>query len=283
MLRSTRDVLLALKRGKISLAQAEKLVKLDALSIVDELARLDLNRHLRRGVPEVVYARGKTDSQLRAIILTILNSPVFQIAKQPLIVSKVSLSQAAFLSRAFKKKQREEIEVKHFKSAAIFAFIPKTTRATKKAAKKKEDDDAKLGRIALISAGTSDIAILNEAEVLLQLLGCETIRFNDAGVAALRRLAGPLKEISEFDPDAIIVAAGMEGALPSLVAGLASVPVIGLPTSIGYGLGKGGEAALMSMLQACPLGLCVVNIDGGVAAGIIAWLIAQRVATTRSS
>src|SRR5579863_9860515 len=127
MLRSTRDVLLALKRGKISLAQAEKLVKLDALSIVDELARLDLNRHLRRGVPEVVYARGKTDSQLRAIILTILNSPVFQIAKQPLIVSKVSLSQAAFLSRAFKKKQREEIEVKHFKSAAIFAFIPKTT------------------------------------------------------------------------------------------------------------------------------------------------------------
>ncbi len=132
------------------------------------------------------------------------------------------------------------------------------------------------GRVALIGAGTSDIHALNESEVLLQLLGCKTIRFNDVGVSALHRLAEPLKEIFEFDPDSIIVAAGMEAALPSVIAGLSSVPVIGLPVSVGFGYGRGGEAALMGMLQACTLGISVVNIDGGVAAGIVAWLIASR-------
>ncbi len=117
---------------------------------------------------------------------------------------------------------------------------------------------------------------LNEAEVLLNLFGCRTLRFNDVGVAGLHRLIEPMKQISDFDPDAIIVAAGMEGALPSVIAGLSSVPVIGLPTSVGYGYGGNGEAALMSMLQACSLGISVVNIDAGVAAGVVAWLIAKR-------
>ncbi|MFI5422141.1 MAG: AIR carboxylase family protein, partial [Nitrososphaerales archaeon] len=86
----------------------------------------------------------------------------------------------------------------------------------------------------------------------------------------------PLRKIFEFDPDTIIVAAGMEAALPSVIAGLSSVPVIGLPVSVGFGYGRGGESALMGMLQACALGIAVVNIDGGVAAGITAWLIAKR-------
>ena len=105
------------------------------------------------------------------------------------------------------------------------------------------------------------------------------VRFNDVGVAALHRLRWPLEKIQKFDPDALVVAAGMEAALPSLVAAFSGVPVIGLPTSVGYGYGRDGESALMSMLQACPLGICVVNIDGGVAAGVVASLIARRCAS----
>ncbi|MHB1867775.1 MAG: nickel pincer cofactor biosynthesis protein LarB, partial [Nitrososphaerales archaeon] len=132
------------------------------------------------------------------------------------------------------------------------------------------------GRVALLAAGTSDMSALNESEILLNLFGCRTLRFNDVGVAGLHRLIEPMKQISDFNPDAIIVAAGMEGALPSVIAGLSSIPVIGLPTSVGYGYGGNGEAALMSMLQACSLGISVVNIDAGVAAGVVAWLISKR-------
>lgn len=267
-LRSTRDILEAVKEGRLSISKAEKVLKLDALSIVDEIARLDLNRHLRRGVPEIVYGKAKSPRQLEAIVSAILRNSTESEILSPIIISKVSKDQARFLRLKFSKKICR-LKIKYFKEAAIIAFVPKT------------DTSRKEGKVALLSAGTSDIAVLHEAQVVLELLGCQTIRFNDVGIAALRRLASPLKQIAKFDPDSIIVAAGMEGALPSLVASLSSVPVIGLPTSVGYGYGKGGEAALMSMLQACPLGICVVNIDGGVSAGIIAWLIAHRSALAR--
>lgn len=267
-LRSTRDILEAVKEGRLSVSKAEKVLKLDALSIVDEIARLDLNRHLRRGVPEIVYGKAKSPTQLEAIVSAILRNSTESEILSPIIISKVSKDQARFLRLKFSKKLRG-LKIKYFKEAAIVAFVPKTETSRKE------------GKVALLSAGTSDIAVLNEAQVVLELLGCQTIRFNDVGIAALRRLASPLKQIAKFDPDSIIIAAGMEGALPSLVASLSSVPVIGLPTSVGYGYGRGGEAALMSMLQACPLGICVVNIDGGVSAGIIAWLIAHRSAMSR--
>ena len=263
ILRSTRDVLEAVRNGDLSVSKAEKVLKLDALSIVDEIARLDLNRHLRRGVPEIIYSRGKSLKQLESIVASLLRNSRRNNISTPLILSKVSKDQATFLKSKFSNKALP-LKFKYFQDANIVAFIPSIL------------PPKRTGRVALISAGTSDIAVLNEAEVILELLGSRTIRFNDVGIAALKRLSSPLKQIERFDPDTIIVAAGMEAALPSLVAGLSSVPVIGLPTSVGYGYGKNGEAALMSMLQACPLGICVVNIDGGVAAGIIAWLIANR-------
>jgi NCAIR mutase (PurE)-related protein len=112
-------------------------------------------------------------------------------------------------------------------------------------------------------------------------MGCEVTCIYDVGVAGLHRLVAPLRELLTRGTDAIIVAAGMDGALPSVVAGLVAVPVIGLPTSVGYGMGGKGVAALLSMLQTCAPGLAVVNIDNGVGAGITAAMIANRVAEAR--
>jgi pyridinium-3,5-biscarboxylic acid mononucleotide synthase len=138
------------------------------------------------------------------------------------------------------------------------------------------------GQVGVISAGTSDIPVAQEAALIAEEMGCEVTCIYDVGVAGLHRLLDPLRNLLSKEVDAIIVAAGMDGALPSVVAGLVPVPVIGLPTSIGYGMGGKGVAALLSMLQTCAPGLSVVNIDNGVGAGITAAMIANRVARARS-
>jgi NCAIR mutase (PurE)-related protein len=137
------------------------------------------------------------------------------------------------------------------------------------------------GRIGALSAGTSDLPILEEALAVAHEMGVEALAFHDVGVAGVHRLFGPLQQLRDFDPDCIVVAAGMEGALPSVVSGLVSAPVIGLPTSTGYGLGGDGTAAILGMLQTCSPGLTVVNVDNGVGAGATAALIANRAATAR--
>ena len=120
--------------------------------------------------------------------------------------------------------------------------------------------------------------VLEEAVAIAKEMGVAVKSFHDVGVAGLHRLAGPLEELRTFDPDCVIVAAGMEGALASVVSGLVAVPVIGLPTSIGYGLGGDGIAAILGMLGSCSPGLSVVNVDNGVGAGATAALIANRAA-----
>jgi NCAIR mutase (PurE)-related protein len=134
------------------------------------------------------------------------------------------------------------------------------------------------GRVTALSAGTSDLPVLEEAVAVAREMGVAVESFHDVGVAGIHRLTDPLQRLREFDPDCVIVAAGMEGALPSVVAGLVDVPVIGLPTSTGYGLGGDGTAAIMGMLQSCSPGLSVVNIDNGVGAGATAALISNRAA-----
>jgi NCAIR mutase (PurE)-related protein len=134
------------------------------------------------------------------------------------------------------------------------------------------------GRVGAICAGTSDIPALEEAVAVAREMGAETRSFYDVGVAGLHRLEQPLRELRAFDPDCLIVAAGMEGALPTVISALVDVPVIGLPTSAGYGLGGDGTAAILGMLQTCSPGLAVVNVDNGVGAGATAALIANRAA-----
>jgi pyridinium-3,5-biscarboxylic acid mononucleotide synthase len=269
-MKSVEEILDLVKLGKMSTKKAEALLKLDALAVIGDIARIDYNRYLRRGVPEIVYAESKTLKQTRAIVRELAKKSISNSeGSLPVILSKVRPDQVNPVMKIV--RQIPGMEVQFFQDAKIMAFRRKGSTVPKR----------NRGRVALLAAGTSDIPALNESEVILHLLGCQTIRFNDVGVSALHRLAVPLRKIFEFDPDAIIVAAGMEGALPSVIAGLSSVPVIGLPVSVGFGYGKNGEAALMGMLQACSLGISVVNIDGGVAAGITGWLIAKRVAENR--
>jgi pyridinium-3,5-biscarboxylic acid mononucleotide synthase len=267
---SISEVLLAVKEGKLSVKKAEGLLKLNAFAKVGDFARLDYNRFLRRGVPEIIYAENKTTSQLNSIVkkLVLVKMKSGQL-EVPIILSRVTEAQVkpVMNSLSSSKGFTVNFQLRYFPEANLVAIAARGTNFQRR----------EIGRIALLAAGTSDIPALNEAEVVLNLLGCRTIRFNDVGVAGLHRLIDPLQHIQQFDPDAIIVAAGMEGALPSVVAGLTSVPIIGLPTSVGYGYGRNGEAALMSMLQACSLGVSVVNIDSGIGAGIVAWLISTRV------
>jgi hypothetical protein len=136
--------------------------------------------------------------------------------------------------------------------------------------------EAMEGKVGILTAGTSDVAIADEARMVAEACGTQVRMEADLGVAGLHRFVTPLSSILDWGADVLIVAAGMDGVLPGLVAGLVAVPVIGLPVSTGYGRGGAGEAALLTMLQSCSTGLTVVNIDNGVGAGAAAVLIAQR-------
>jgi pyridinium-3,5-biscarboxylic acid mononucleotide synthase len=265
---SVEEILEAFKSGKVSARKAENLLKLNALAIVGDYARLDYNRFIRRGVPEIVYSQNKTIAQLKGILKRLVEIKVKGDGSGlPIIFSRANEKQANALVETFRENPKWEdwLDIQYFSEANMVTVVSGRYNAKNS-----------VGKVALMAAGTSDITALNESEIVLNLLNCSTKRYNDVGVAALHRLIGPIEEILKYDPDVVIVAAGMEGALPSVVAGLTSIPIVGLPTSVGYGYGKNGEAALMSMLQACSLGVSVVNIDAGVAAGVVAWLITRR-------
>ena len=278
---SVSDILHRVKQGKLTIAEAEKLLRLDAIAIIGDVARVDTARHLRRGVPEIIFAASKTARQLSLIVTELLqrrsSEPLgadLELSAPGIIISKIrDRNQIKSITRSINDFNRTHVTkfgLAYHGEAQIAVINRKETLHHHQRKKGSEN-----GKVALLAAGTSDIPVLSEAEIVLNEMNVKTIRFNDVGVAALHRLSAPMKKIVTFEPDAIIVAAGMEGALPSVVAGLSSVPVIGLPTSVGYGLGGRGESALMSMLQACPLGMSVVNIDAGVAAGVVAYLIAK--------
>jgi NCAIR mutase (PurE)-related protein len=217
-------------------------------------ARPDPERERRKGVPEVVYCPGKTVDQALEIAAALLERT----------------------GRALLSRVGPELETalhQRFASCRVHVYP-----ASRMAVVRHPDAPPPDGRgaIGVITAGTSDVPIAEEAAVVAAEMGCEVVTAYDCGVAGLHRLAEPLRAMRQRRVDAIVVVAGMDGALPSVVSGLADVPVIGLPTSIGYGAGGKGVAALLSMLQTCSPGLAVVNIDNGVGAGAMAALIARR-------
>lgn len=224
-------------------------------------AHLDVGRERRRGIPEVILAENKTDAQVLSIarafvrrngraLISRMRPALFERVRDEFADCDVFLREAACAAAIYQQ-----------------GFVPQRTG----------------GRVGLISAGTSDIPVAEEARLVAEAMGCQVEVIYDVGVAGLHRLLGPLQALLKEGVDAIIVAAGMDGALPSVVSGLVDVPVIGLPTSVGYGLGGKGLGALLSMLQTCAPGLTVVNIDNGVGAGATAALIANRVAQARQS
>ncbi len=227
----------------------------------EEQVVADPGRSRRKGIPEVVYAPNKSITQLERAIALLIES------NGRVVVSRITEPETVELSGLLPELLSEQSPGSW---TAVFSRHDAEPHATG-------------GRVAIFAAGTSDWPAAHEARIVAQEMGCHVDLVVDVGVAGLHRLFGPLRDVLDNGVDAIVVAAGMDGALPSVMAGLVPVPVIGLPTSVGYGYGGNGQAALMSMLQSCAPGLTVVNIDNSVGAGSTAALIANAAATARGN
>jgi NCAIR mutase (PurE)-related protein len=249
------DILSRIARGELTPDDAAPLLRADRVTRLDERAAVDVDRHRRGGIPEVVLAGPKRAQDVANIVAALLD------ATGQACVSRMRAGHRAAVQRT--AAEREARVIPYGRSSARVVNSSSERPAT-------------TGHVGLIAAGTSDLDALEEARMVCDAAGCATTVAADVGVAGLHRLFEPLSALLREDVDAIVVAAGMDGALPSVVAGLVDVPVIGLPTSTGYGAGGKGEAALLSMLQTCAPGLVVVNIDNGVGAGAAAARIALR-------
>lgn len=229
------------RAGKIS--QEKVLQAFQAPPVADlGFAKVDLHRSLRKDFPEVIYGAGKTPEQIVRIATEIAKR------EQRFLVTRISLEAAKLLQKKFKRST-------YHKLARCLTYqkdpLPKRT-----------------GTIAVICAGTSDLPVADEAAVTADIMGNHVVRISDVGVAGLHRVLSKLEIIQSAN--VVVVVAGMEGALPSVVAGLVNRPVIAVPTSVGYGANFGGLAALLGMLNSCGSGVTVTNIDNGFGAGFAA-------------
>jgi pyridinium-3,5-biscarboxylic acid mononucleotide synthase len=239
-----RELLEQYKAGECSLDDA--MARLKHLPYEDiGFARIDHHRNIRQGFPEVIFGQGKTDEQIAAIVERMLK------VDTNVLVTRTTLE-------AYGLVQQLAADAVYHKAARAITIKRDNKRRGK-------------GKIAIVSAGTSDMPVAEEAAVTAELSGNTIERFYDVGVAGLHRLLSEREKLVEMR--VIVCVAGMEGALPSVVGGLVPVPVIAVPTSIGYGASFGGLAALLGMLNSCSSNVLVVNIDNGFGAGFTASLI----------
>ncbi len=240
-----REILEAVASGKIAAAAAFETLK--DLPFEDlEFAKLDSHRTMRRGIPEVVFGENKTVDQIAAIGVRVVKTGT------NLIITRLAADKA-------RKLKGKLPHMKYLRDPRIATVIVEPV------------EPIGHGTIMVISAGTSDIPVAEEAAVCAELFGNRVTRLYDVGVAGLHRLTANLESIKAAS--VLIVVAGMEGALPSVVAGLLDKPVVAVPTSVGYGAAFGGIAALLGMLNTCSSGVTVVNIDNGFGAALAATLI----------
>ncbi len=239
-----REVLESYRLGKIEAEEAEKALRTDYIESLGRDVNLDLGREVRKGTPEVVYARTKTPEVVEKIVRS---------STKRMLVSGASEKHFEIIKDVDKAEFFEEC------GCIVVGGFP----------------DERHCPVAIITAGTSDVPVAKEAVLMARMMGCPCIEFFDIGVSGMHRLIGPMKEIISKDVAAVVAVAGMEGALPTLISSLSPVPVIGVPTSTGYGFGGDGIAALMGMLQSCSPGLSVVNIDNGIGAGAVAAMISK--------
>jgi hypothetical protein len=252
-----RNILEKFSSGEISIEEAENLLRTNCVLEIDDFVKFDIGRELRKGVPEVIFGRGKRPEDLVKIVNSVLSQKTY------VLITRTSEAQIALL----KKQVPDNFKLEIFEKSGTIR-VRREEELFKKTG----------GKVGIITAGTSDIPVADEAKIIAESMGCETFTSYDVGIAGLHRVFPPLGKMIEAEVDSIVVAAGMEGTLPSIVASLVNVPVIGVPTSTGYGFGGKGLGALITMLQSCVAGLCVVNIDNGFGAGATAALIANRVA-----
>ena len=246
---SILELLAQVERGELTTRDAaDRLATLPFEDIGH--TRIDHHRSLRSGLPEVIYARGKSPQQTAAIFDRLAASGVNVLATH----ADEATAQLVFAAHP---------EAQYHAVAKLVVL------------RQSKDEDGR-GHIAVVCAGTSDLPVAEEAAIAAETFGMRVSRFYDVGVAGLHRLLAVNESLREAN--AVIVCAGMEGALPSVVGGLVAVPVIAVPTSVGYGASFGGAAALLGMLNSCSPNVTVVNIDNGFGAAYVATLIARAAA-----
>ncbi|MDO4489410.1 MAG: nickel pincer cofactor biosynthesis protein LarB [Eubacteriales bacterium] len=239
-----KAVLEAVRNGSMSVDEAVLILKKEPFEDIG-YAKIDNHRKLRQGAAEVIYGAGKTPEQIKGIIEAMQRS-----GEKTILITRLSEEDAEEINESVKIDYHKDARI------GIAGELPKADG---------------IGRVVVATGGTSDIPVAEEAALTLEALGNETVRLYDVGVAGLHRLLSHLDEI--MDASVIIAIAGMEGALASVIGGLADCPVIAVPTSVGYGASFDGLSALLSMMNSCASGVSVVNIDNGFGAGYLASMI----------
>jgi NCAIR mutase (PurE)-related protein len=249
-----RTLLERVKAGELGIDEAFAGLRAGAPAVADlGFAHVDLQRPERCGFPEVVFCEGKTPEWVAGVVGRL------RAAGQDCLATRVNDAQAAHLAARFPEAEQDRL-------ARTF-WLPAGPRP------------ALSGWVAVITAGTSDLPVAQEAAVTARCLGAAATLLADVGVAGIHRLLSKREQFA--GADVVVVAAGMDGALPSVVGGLVDCPVIAVPTSVGYGAAFGGVAALLTMLNSCSAGVTVVNIDAGFKAGYVAALFTRRLALAR--
>lgn len=238
------NILKGVRDGSISIDQAELLLKEQPFIDID-YAKIDTHRKIRQGVAEIIYGAGKTSDQIIGIAGSMLDA-----GQELIMITRMDSDKAKAVSEHFEMNYYENARI------GIIGRMP-------------EADG--IGKIVVVTAGTSDIPVAEEAAITAKALGNEVVSLYDVGVAGLHRLLEHLDDI--MSASVVVAIAGMEGALASVVGGLVDCPVIAVPTSVGYGASFEGLSALLSMMNSCASGVSVVNIDNGFGAGYMASMI----------
>ena len=243
--RKLEDLLKSVKSGKATLSEA--IARLKSLPFEDlGFTRIDHHRSLRKGFPEVIWGEGKTSGQILSIMKQL------RAKGQNILITRLEEKNAKAIQRVFPKSQ-------YYAGSKVLTHLTHPVKSEGK------------GTILVITAGTTDIPVAEEATITAQIMGNRVETLYDVGVAGIHRLLSAREKLEAAR--VLIVVAGMEGALPSVVGGLVDRPVIAVPTSVGYGTSFGGITALLAMLNSCASGVAVVNIDNGFGAGYMASLI----------
>jgi len=249
-----KTLLESVRQGAISPADAVQKIRTVPFENAGTFASVDLHRGVRCGFPEVIFGQGKTAEQIEGILKVLVKH------RQGGLVTRVEPETASHLALVFPEGEHNA--------------LGRTFRL-----RAEDDPGPKLGKVAIVTAGTSDLPVGEEARVTAEAWNCEVSLLADVGVAGLHRLLHRLDTLGGVD--VVVVVAGMEGALPSVVGGLVDCPVIAVPTSVGYGASFGGLAALLGMLNSCASNVVAVNIDAGFKGGHVAALIARRAGQAR--
>ena len=239
------ELLQSVAEGRVSPKDAALRLKMQPFREIGEYAKVDFHRGIRQGVPEVIYGSGKAKEHILGIAKAMLEN-----GQSTVLITRLTREAAEYVAKEL------PLDYNPLSKTGVIGQLPKPTGK---------------GRVVVATGGTSDIPVAEEAAVTAEVLGNEVVRLYDVGVSGIHRLLSNMETI--MSARCIVAVAGMEGALPSVIGGLADCPVIAVPTSVGYGASLGGVAALLSMLNSCASGVSVVNIDNGFGAGYMASMI----------